>query len=245
MSDKAGRTSLLILLLGIILALSSYPVTGMRIEGYWILSVIFIISMAIPSFISTIGSLGSRGFLLILLLGIYAISIETLAIITGFPYSEFHYGDMIGPKILGYTPFTVPFAWLPLFLGSAYLAKESVEGRAKFLVLAALIAALTDVVIDPAAVALKFWVWLRPGIFYGVPLQNFAGWILSGLGAAMISMLLAGDSLQEMGNGAVSSLYLIMCFWTGACLFLGLEIPFIVGLTLIALILRTARFKLW
>ncbi|WP_226891206.1 bisanhydrobacterioruberin hydratase CruF [Methanothermobacter thermautotrophicus] len=245
MSDRAGRTSIVILLTGILLAVSSYFVSGVRIEGYWILSVIFIISMAVPSFISTMGSLKSRGFLLILLLGIYAISIETLAIITGFPYSEFHYGDMIGLKILGYTPFTVPFAWLPLFLGSAYLAKESVEGRAKFMVLATLIAVLTDVVIDPAAVNLRFWVWENPGIFYGVPLQNFAGWILSGLGAAMISLLVAGDSLQEMGNGTVSSLYLIMCFWTGVCLFRGLEMPFIVGLTLIALILRTSKFKLW
>ncbi|HOQ18290.1 MAG TPA: carotenoid biosynthesis protein [Methanothermobacter thermautotrophicus] len=91
MSDRAGRTSIVILLTGILLAVSSYFVSGVRIEGYWILSVIFIISMAVPSFISTMGSLKSRGFLLILLLGIYAISIETLAIITGFPYSEFHY----------------------------------------------------------------------------------------------------------------------------------------------------------
>ncbi|MGB9838361.1 bisanhydrobacterioruberin hydratase CruF [Methanothermobacter sp.] len=244
MNRPSGK-SIIILLVGIILAFSSYFVTRVNIGGYSAVSVVFIISMALPSFISIIRDLRGRGVILILVLGAYAILIETAAIVTGFPYSEFHYTGLIGLKILGHTPFTVPFAWLPLFLGSAYLAKESTGGKLKFLGLSTILVVLTDVVIDPAAVALNFWVWSDPGIFYAVPLQNFAGWVLSGFIASLILLVVLGDSVKEMKAGTISSLYLIMCFWTAACLFLGLEIPFITGLTLLALILIKTGSKLW
>jgi putative membrane protein len=36
-----------------------------------------------------------------------------------------------------------------------------------------------DLVLDPAAVALGLWQYSAAGVYYGVPLSNFAGWILS------------------------------------------------------------------
>jgi putative membrane protein len=36
-----------------------------------------------------------------------------------------------------------------------------------------------DVVLDPGAVALGFWTYLAGGAFYGVPLSNYLGWVLS------------------------------------------------------------------
>lgn len=237
--------STMILIAGIILAISSFFVVNIDISGYSTISVVFITALALPSLLAIIKNLEGRGLALILLLGVYAILIETAAIITGFPYSEFHYTDAIGLKIFGYTPFTVPFAWLPLFIGSAYLATKFTERRFLFLIIATVFVVLSDIVIDPAAVALKFWVWESYGPFYGVPLQNFMGWVLSGFIAALIYLLLLGDRYKDIPDGAVSSLYLIMCFWTAACLFLGLELPFLSGLILIAVILRKSHFKIW
>jgi putative membrane protein len=36
-----------------------------------------------------------------------------------------------------------------------------------------------DLVLDPGAVALGFWVYPGGGVYYGVPLSNYAGWVLS------------------------------------------------------------------
>jgi len=90
-----------------------------------IISVIFIISLAIPSFAAVMVWLGwKKGLALIAVLSAYALVLKTIAILTGVPYSEFCYNELIGAKLFGTTPFTVPFAWLPLFIGSLYLASE-------------------------------------------------------------------------------------------------------------------------
>lgn len=242
---KLNLKSAFILFTGLILATVSYFVVNVNISGYSIISVLFIMALAVPSFLAIIRGMDGRGVILILILGVYAIVLETIAIITGFPYSGFHYTGIIGLKLLGYTPFTVPFAWLPIFLGCAYLAKESVDGLPGFLLLTAFLAVLCDMVIDPMAVALRFWVWDNPGIFYGVPLQNFAGWLLTGFLAALILLAVLRDGFREMPEGSVSSLYLIMCFWTAASLFTGLEVPFITGTVIITLILYRTGLRLW
>ena len=40
-----------------------------------------------------------------------------------------------------------------------------------------------DFVLDPAMsqTALPFWVWDQPGAFFGMPYQNFAGWLGTGI----------------------------------------------------------------
>ena len=36
-----------------------------------------------------------------------------------------------------------------------------------------------DLVLDPAAVRLGFWAWYDPGPYFGVPVINFLGCVLS------------------------------------------------------------------
>ena len=40
--------------------------------------------------------------------------------------------------------------------------------------------------LDPGAVALRFWVYPDGGVFYGVPLSNYAGWVLSATVAVVV-----------------------------------------------------------
>ncbi|MEM9567996.1 MAG: carotenoid biosynthesis protein, partial [Cyanobacteria bacterium P01_E01_bin.34] len=49
-----------------------------------------------------------------------------------------------------------------------------------------------DFVLDPAMTQLlvPFWEWLTPGHFFGVPLQNFGGWLLTGCLIMALSTLL-------------------------------------------------------
>jgi putative membrane protein len=46
--------------------------------------------------------------------------------------------------------------------------------------------------LDPGAVAVGFWAYADGGVYYGVPLSNFAGWVLSGT-VALVGIDLAVD----------------------------------------------------
>jgi putative membrane protein len=220
------------------------------------ISAIFIIALSLPCYVAMILWLGwKKGLVTIVVFSIYALVIETLAIITGFPYSPFEYTGLIGAKVFGYTPFTVPFAYVPLFLGCIYLAGKltffktgSKELEAKqsklrlpilFISATAFLVLAADLVLDPAAVALNFWNYLWPGFFYGVPLMNFLGWLLTGALASGLALLIMRPSqLQIPPRGVVSSLFLILSFWSAICFYLGLIIPGLIGVIFLIYILK-------
>jgi uncharacterized membrane protein len=39
-----------------------------------------------------------------------------------------------------------------------------------------------DLFLDPQMVGEGYWAWVRRGVYRGIPLSNFAGWFLTGLG---------------------------------------------------------------
>ncbi|MDP3065135.1 MAG: carotenoid biosynthesis protein [Methanobacteriaceae archaeon] len=210
-------------------------------------SSVFIIALSIPCYLAIILWLGwKKGLLTIVVFSIYALSIETLAIITGFPYSPFEYTGLIGTKLFGYTPFTVPFAYVPLFLGCVYLAsKKTLTGKPitfmkkiYFILATVALVLAADLVLDPAAVALNFWKYNWTGFFYGVPLMNFGGWILTGGLASALALRVVGTAIQGPKPSAiVSSLFLILSFWSAVCLYLGLFLPGLIGIIFIIYLL--------
>mgnify|MGYP000091377254 CR=1 FL=1 len=112
----------------------------------------------------------------------YAYVIEFVGLRTGWPYGEFHYAIDLGPTVAG-VPIGLPVFFLPLVC-NAYLLCLLLLGdraRAAAVRLPAVVATVvaTDLVLDPGAVALGFWAYAGGGPFYGVPLSNFAGWVLS------------------------------------------------------------------
>ncbi len=231
----------------IALVIAAFFVANVKISSEMSnISAIFIIFLSIPCFAAMILWLGwKKGLIGIIILSIYAISIETFAIITGFPYSPFHYTDMIGMKLFNYTPFTVPFAYVPLFLGCIYLASLRFKDYLKLVIASALLVLVSDLILDPAAVSLNFWVYEYSSIFYGVPLQNFLGWILTGIIAAVIGLILFGKELKDFKPPAmVSSLFLIISFWTAVCLYRQLWVPGIIGVIFLIFILNETKGKI-
>jgi putative membrane protein len=220
------------------------------------ISAMFIIVLSLPCYVAMILWLGwKKGLVSIILFSIYALVIETLAIITGFPYSPFEYTGLIGAKVFGYTPFTVPFAYVPIFLGCIYLAgnltflkrkgkaveayRSDLRSHLLFISATAVLVLTADLVLDPAAVALNFWNYLWPGFFYDVPLVNFLGWLLTGVLASGLALLVLGPSLQQTPpRGVVSSLFLILSFWSAVCVYLGLIIPGLIGVIFLIYILK-------
>jgi putative membrane protein len=116
----------------------------------------------------------------------------------------------------------------------------------KISLIAAFFVLMSDLVLDPAAVALNFWIYKTPGVFYGIPAMNFFGWILTGFLAAIISVVLLKSKLlgQNKPKALVSSMFLILCFWTPACFYMKLWISGIIGTIFLIFVLSETRGKI-
>jgi putative membrane protein len=89
-------------------------------------------------------------------------------------------------------------------------------------------------------VSLGFWLWADGGPYYGVPLSNYAGWLLSGLCAAAILTLIGGRGITDRPAlpGLLDSLLLSLSFWLGVCIFSALVFPALLAAALLAFLVR-------
>ena len=131
----------------------------------------------------------------------------------------------------------------PLFLG-AYALRKFIPKRINALA-TTMILTVFDVVLDPGAVLLGFWQYNGGGRFYGVPMSNFAGWLVSGLiGSAILDGLIAYfKPLLPTPMQLATSAILIVFFWSMIATFGGLEIPGLIGVAVFALLIYSySRF---
>ena len=215
-------------------------------------SSVFVLFMALPSYFALCRWLGARqGVLVLLALAIYAVVVEFIAVKTGLPYGKFQHFDKIGYRLFDTVPWTVPFAWTPLVLASYTLATRRGKPRNIFhtLLFSALLLVAIDLLLDPGAVAQKFWLYSRDGVlgfwplslrFYDVPLSNFMGWLLSGFGASWIlwQILPPEARLEIPPRTLLQSTLLVLCFWTSATFWMNLWLPCLVGATLIIVFIQ-------
>jgi uncharacterized membrane protein len=125
---------------------------------------------------------------------------ELLGTSTGFPFGHYRYLSGLGYKIAGLVPFTIPLSWF--YLGfSAYIIALAGLNRLKIsnwlcqlgaIICGSFCLTSWDFVLDPAMsqAPIPFWVWDQPGAFYGMPYQNFAGWLGTGIVFMTVATLL-------------------------------------------------------
>ncbi|MCX7997302.1 MAG: carotenoid biosynthesis protein [Patescibacteria group bacterium] len=195
-----------------------------------------VLIFAAPSYLALVRILGIRkGVLVLAVLGLFAITIESIALATGLPYGEFTYTGGLGTPLPGGVPWTVAFAWPPLLIGS-YAASGFIGTKNRLRIpLAILLLVAADLVLDPGAVGMGYWSYASGGIWYNVPLSNYGGWILSGIIGVLLLRLTAG-ALPPKKNLTASYLYSVS-FWTGVSATFGFWVPFLCGLLLTALLL--------
>ena len=199
--------------------------------------------IALPALTALIAHLGPRrAAAATLAVSVFAYAIESVGVATGFPYGPFSYNEALGPKLFGLVPYLLPVTYVPLVIGAA--AAAWVPNRlAPRILIAALLLVLIDGVLDPGATALGFWTWTEGGPYYGVPLINSAGWLLSGT-VSVALLLSVGRVRTPPPPGALDSAVLSLAFWTGVAIFSGLTFPATLGLALFALALACrARLK--
>jgi putative membrane protein len=208
--------------------------------NFTVVSSLFIVVMALPSYYHIIRWLGlQRGAILLTILSALPILVEAVAVSTGLPYGRFHYSKALGQMVLGLVPWSVAFAYLPILLGSVALANRLVGGNyLKFTLVSGFLTMAVDLVLDPAAVAQGLWIWANPGPYYGIPLINFGGWFLTGFIYSIIFYLLSrGRNLVDdpVPLKVSSSLMLILSFWTGILVWSRLILPSVIGGVLLGL----------
>lgn len=111
---------------------------------------------------------------------------EEFGVRTGWIYGPYHYSDMLGPK-LGHVPLLIPLAWFMMIYPAWVVARAllrgletgSPVGLISLSAIAALVMTAWDTVMDPGMAAAGNWIWEQPGPYFGVPMQNYAGWLLT------------------------------------------------------------------
>jgi len=111
---------------------------------------------------------------------------------TGVPFGLYHYtGETRGQELfVANVPFMDPLSFSFLAYASFCLARAALRGRPAPVPVLALVTGilmmLLDVVIDPVAVRGDRWFlgrifhYAEAGAYFGVPVSNFAGWVLVG-----------------------------------------------------------------
>jgi uncharacterized membrane protein len=148
--------------------------------------------MALFSLFHAWYSLGGR-----LTLAFFALSatiswaFEQVGVMTGLVFGAYHYTDYLGAK-LGDVPLLIPLAWFMMIYPSYVIAGLIVERRptgtphglvalVRLAIVSAVVMTVWDLVVDPilSGPDARAWIWENGGPYFGIPIQNYLGWLLT------------------------------------------------------------------
>jgi putative membrane protein len=116
-------------------------------------------------------------------------AMENLGALTGFPFGHYHFEVGANLPHVGLIPVIVGPLWFGMGYFSWILAGTLLGAPARparkfellaWPVVAAFVMTQWDVVMDPPLSTIsKAWIWHDGGAHFGVPLSNYAGWLLT------------------------------------------------------------------
>lgn len=106
---------------------------------------------------------------------------ELMSTATGIPFGNYEYTEQLGPKIFGRVPLVIILAWFVMLYPALHIAFFLRIPRMLAPLMAGALLTLWDVSLEAAmTTGFACWTWESSGGLYGVPLQNWAGWFLTG-----------------------------------------------------------------
>lgn len=118
-------------------------------------------------------------------------SYEQVGVATGWIYGPYYYTDYLGIK-LGHVPLLIPMAWFmviyPSYIMANLIGQDCVIGTPQksiwwlwLSLLSSFIMTAWDLVVDPLLTLQPYeaWVWTEGGSYFGIPAQNFGGWLVT------------------------------------------------------------------
>jgi uncharacterized membrane protein len=132
-----------------------------------------------------------------------SLSAELIGTGTGYPFGNYEYTSGLGYKVLGRVPFSIPLSWFYMGLASFTIGGAVARWHPIWSVaLGAYLLTAWDLVLDPAmahpGLALNFWVWHQTGPYFGMPIQNFAGWTATGALFMALSRVAWGNGVPTI-----------------------------------------------
>jgi uncharacterized membrane protein len=102
-------------------------------------------------------------------------------------------------------PLIIPAAWFMMMYPSLVITTRLIprqwQGKSRLVGMAAVGALVMtgwDLVMDPLMVAGGHWVWDTEGAYFGIPLQNYWGWLLTTFITFLLFLLLRGAQLEKI-----------------------------------------------
>jgi len=132
---------------------------------------------------------------------------EALGTRTGIPFGMYTY-EWRAPSLLG-VPLTVVYGW-GLYVTVSYMVASRFGSMLQRVLYASLLTTSLDMAIDPVMVSYGFWRWARAGEWFGIPLENFAGWFT----VSAASLLLAERIAKAGGSCTLSWRCSALCYLT-------------------------------
>jgi uncharacterized membrane protein len=140
-------------------------------------------------------------------------AVERIGTKTGVPFGRYVYTRSLQPQV-AHVPAIVPLAWFALGLPAretAHAALGNLSTPARRIALGSAALTAWDLFLDPQMVGEGYWAWARRGVYRGIPLSNYLGWFVTGLGvmALLEAALPAADDPGD-ADGALVGEYAYM-----------------------------------
>jgi uncharacterized membrane protein len=191
----------------------NYPLTppGLRTA----VTITSVVVFAAASIVDAARRHGARGAaVLVAVAGGGGLVAEAVGVSTGFPFGGYTYLGTLGPELLG-VPVVVPLAWVMMAWPALVVGRALASRPVAVVAVGAAALAAWDLFLDPQMVAAGHWAWADPEpalpLVPGVPLTNYAGWVLVAVVlVAALHRLVGPEPVGAGPSGPAAALYL----WT-------------------------------
>jgi putative membrane protein len=190
------------------------------------LSALIVLITTVPGNLAWLGMVLAFGF-----------AAEYAGVRCGCIFGAYEYTGALSPRLLG-VPLVMSAAWMVLVAYIQQLRLAVRWGAGAGAVAGAAWMTTIDLVLDPVAAGpLRYWSWLAPGEYYGIPARNFAGWFV-------VSLVIFGLLSRVRWERNVWARYVgltIVAFFAIIAASYRLVVPAVVGLLLLAADLLLVR----
>ncbi|HDL64249.1 MAG TPA: carotenoid biosynthesis protein [Proteobacteria bacterium] len=126
---------------------------------------------------------GKKWLLVFFLVYLTTLGIEVCGTVTGFPFGDYKFSALLGPKWFNLVPISIPISWFCISLSSYGISALIFAGEKQRWIrmfTGVLLILNIDLILDPAlSHLLPVWEWFHSGPYYDIPAQNYAGWFLT------------------------------------------------------------------
>jgi uncharacterized membrane protein len=156
----------------------------------------------------------SRALVVFVASFVISLASELTGTSTGFPFGAYGYSQQLGYLIGGLVPFNIPTSWFYMLVASLAICgriltpRDDNRTRWWWAFVAAFVLTAWDVSMDPAMVKTYHWFWKVPDlsdrsafaqfigspVFFGMPLTNWLGWLLTGIVVARVMLQIVAPS---------------------------------------------------